>query len=47
MNNFLDELSKKYGIDIIFKKANENAEDCLKAYEQLIYKKLNENKEVK
>ena len=45
MDRFLDELSKRYGIDIIFKKACDTADESLKRYEQLIYKKLDKNKD--
>ena len=44
MDRFSDEMSKRFGIDIIFKKACENADESLKRYEQLIYKKLDKNK---
>ena len=47
MDRLLDEMSKRFGIDIIFKKACEAADDSLKRYEQLMYKKLDKNKEVK
>ena len=43
MDRFLDEMSKRYGIDIIFKKACDTADESLKRYEQLIYKKLDKN----
>ena len=43
MDRFLDELSKYYGIDILFKKACDTADDSLKRYEQLMYKKLDKN----
>ena len=45
MDRFLDELSKRYGIDILFKKACDSADESLKRYEQLMYKKLNKIKE--
>ena len=44
MDRFSDEMSKRFGIDIIFKKACDTADDSLKRYEQLIYKKLDKNK---
>ena len=47
MKRFLDEISKTYDLDIIFKKACQNTDESLKRYEQLIYKKLDENKAVK
>ena len=43
MDRFLDELSKYYEIDILFKKACDTADDSLKRYEQLMYKKLDKN----
>lgn len=45
MDRFLDEFSKYYGIDILFKKACDTADESLKRYEQLMYKKLDKNKE--
>ena len=47
MDRFLDELSKRYGIDIIFKKACDTADESLKRYQKLMYKKLDKDKEVK
>ena len=44
MDRFSDEMSKRFGIDIIFKKACDAADDSLKRYEELIYKKLDKNK---
>ena len=43
-DRFSDEMSKRFGIDIIFKKACDTADDSLKRYEQLMYKKLDKNK---
>ena len=45
MDRFLDEMSKRFGIDIIFKKACKNTDESLKRYEQLMYKKLDKNKD--
>ena len=45
MDRFLDELSKRYELDILFKKACDAADDSLKRYEQLMYKKLDKNKD--
>ena len=45
MDRFLDEMSKRFGIDIIFKKACDTADESLKRYEQLMYKKLDKNKD--
>ena len=45
MDRFLDELTKRYGIDILFKKACDAADDSLRRYEQLMYKKLDKNKD--